>query len=211
MDHKICFYDVESTGFGPKDEVIQIAGIITSWDLKIHNAFNYFTFTNCPIDPRAREVHGLDINTVYKLSNGRYLEQIMDNELRWFREEQNIIFVAYNDEFDKRLINQTLIQNNCDGIDFGKKVHCLPRKASGRFNLDACALFAAALNNNIKWKLETYSYKKTKYTMDQIISMYKYMTSTLKVPTREKAHHDALFDAFIMWLIMAENRVYMYG
>lgn len=201
----IVFYDTETTGFGVRDEVIQVAGIITNMDLKIVKVFNRHCFTNSRIQPEAQAVHGIDRNKLLRLSRQKYIEEVLE-EIGVFN-YPNAIYAAFNDKFDKRLMNQSLINNGNSPLDFGRTIYTFERKLKkGRYNICTMNLFCNALNNGNRWKLETFIRKKAGVPYETFQEYYKIFSSKLEIATGGELFHDALFDSFSMWFLASKYK-----
>lgn len=196
----IVFYDTETTGFSSRDEVVQIAGLVTTMDLTIVKVFNRYCFTNARMNPDALAIHGLDRQFLLKASKGKYLEEVLE-EIELFN-MKNAIYVAFNDKFDRRLINQTLSNNGAAPIDFGKTLNVFDRQAtSGRYNLCAMKLLSMTLNRGVNCKLETLIKTKAGVSYDVFLQYYKEFLKRLSIFKGKETFHDALFDSFcVLWL-----------
>lgn len=202
---KLVFYDTETTGLGKRDEVIQLSGIVTDMSLKPISVFNAFSFTNVNISDGAKRIHGIDRKTLLKMSQGKYLEEVLEG-IGVF-DYKDAVYIAFNDSFDKRLINQSLINNGADPIDFGRTVSTIERGLrKGRYNLCALKLFSTSLNNGNRWKLETFIRKKSGVSFEELERYYSIFRSKLNLPIHKDSFHDALFDSFCMWWLTNKYR-----
>lgn len=203
---KIAFYDVETTGLNTSvDEVIQFAAIITDENLNPISVINRFTFSNREIHPKAFEVHGINRADLLKLSAGIYFEEIV-REYDLFHNEPDVLWVAYNDKFDKSIMNNTLSNNSYDKpISFGSRTSSFHVPDKGRFNMDAMTLFNNGLNYGQHGKLAGHV-AKFNQEKTNLSELYNKFCSKLKMTFPIKGSHDALFDCFAMWVICSTHK-----
>lgn len=100
--------DTETTGLGRADEILQI-GILD------HNAQEVMSTLVCPtvpsaIQPRAVEVHGITTEMVV----GKPTIKDLENKL--IAALSNKFIIAYNAEFDKRMLTQSAMAVGATGI-----------------------------------------------------------------------------------------------
>lgn len=207
----LVFYDIESTGLGSKDEVIQFGAIITDMNLHLVKVINKYSFTNMQIDPGAYAVHQLTLEDVYKYSRGKYFEEIVEEEKALFRDSKNLIWIGYNDKADKRLINQTLENNGITPINFGRKISMIDHSLKkGVYNLDAMDLFVKALNGGRKGKLGYFVHNHAGIDFDRLQDVYKKFTKRLSFVSPRDGAHDAVYDSFVVWWIMSQHKDRMF-
>ncbi len=94
----VVILDTETTGFRKNDEIIEIAIINTKGETLLDKR----VMPNCPIPIEATDIHGL---TKRKLKGSPSWSEIHD-EVMTVLEGKTI--VAYNSEFDIRLLRQTM-------------------------------------------------------------------------------------------------------
>lgn len=212
-DTEIVFYDVETTGkVTTRDEVIQFAAIITDINFRIKSVINRFCFSNMPIHYEAQALHGLDREMLLSYSGGKYFEQIVE-EHSIFRQKKNLVWVAYNDKFDKSIMNNTLLNNSAvNPINFGARLYTLDRQIpSGRYNLDAMQLLNSVLNGGKTTKLEYHLENNTGVSREAMYEMYKQFCSRIKLNFPVKESHDALFDCFVLWVLFDKHKHLVYS
>ncbi|MEY8333073.1 3'-5' exonuclease [Lachnospiraceae bacterium 47-T17] len=194
--------DVETTGLGRKDEVIQFACILADENFNAMKLYNTYCYTQHPIDPRAFAVHKLDKETLLKLSKGRTLEDNIVLMKDLFN-QKDITWVEYsNNGFDLRLINQTLINNGASAVDFGKRTVKLDADV-GIWNYSIMHGICNLLFGGRMVKLSQ-AVKSLPYTEENIRTMFRRYVSLNK--TNSDGFHNADFDAFVTWLLL-----YAYG
>lgn len=116
----ICLYDTETTGFTSTDEVIQWAGIFYSLTKReIIGYFNEYFWTQTPINPGAFNAHGINRKTLVEKSKGKTFEVFLEDRLKFLKNNFRGTFVAFNESFDHRLINQTLTLQGYEGFGMG--------------------------------------------------------------------------------------------
>ena len=115
---KYFLYDVETTGFTRRDEVIQFSGYLLDDNLRNEHIINFYAYTQIESNPDALKVHHLDKKLLWELSQGKtFEEQIFQYEFLF--DAKDITFVGYNIPFDNRLVNQTLKNNGYEPFNFG--------------------------------------------------------------------------------------------
>jgi DNA polymerase III epsilon subunit-like protein len=208
---KLFLYDTETTGLGPRDEVIQIAGILTDINLKPLYAVNRYCFSTVPIDPGAFNSHGITRTDLLKLSGGRFLEDV-DDEIKFLREEKDLVCISYNHDFDGRLMNQTMTNNGLDKFDFGTKIATLKRNlTAGRYNLCAMHLFTQVLNAGRKYDLKQLAKTRSGYDEVTLFALYTEFAKRLSFTVDEsRKYHDALFDVFLIWVLLSKYKGMVY-
>ena len=133
---KYCFYDTETTGLSKNDEVIEFCAMLFDGDLNHHtHLIDFYCFSTVEISEGAFGVHGIDVSTLRRLSGEKYFEEYF-SVIRPLL-EGDVVFIAHNDKFDRRLINQTLANVNEKPYDFGQKAVDLSAKR-GRWHFDTC-------------------------------------------------------------------------
>lgn len=209
----IVIYDTEGTGTGRKDEVIQLAYIVTNMKMEILGVFNKYCFSNRPIDPGAYAAHGIDRDTLLELSKKVFFEQIIANDPIFTPEknvisEKDVIFIAYNGSYDMRLINSTLANNTGGRIDFGEKITKISSAGkTGRYNLCAYEALKAHLNYGYPIKLTEMAKKYLpELSPRDLEDEYKVICHRFKVDSGNSKAHDALYDAMITWRLLLKYR-----
>ena len=140
---KYFLYDVETTGFTRRDEVIQFSGYLLDDNLRNEHIINFYAYTQIESNPDALKVHHLDKKLLWELSQGKtFEEQIFQYEFLF--DEKDITFVGYNIPFDNRLVNQTLKNNGYEPFNFGSKVTALT-KSEGRHYFDLMSPMSSIL------------------------------------------------------------------
>jgi DNA polymerase-3 subunit epsilon len=107
LSQRFCLYDTETTGIGNDDEIIEL-GIL---DSKLEFEYNQLFNPNIPILKAAENVHGISndiVKTMPKFS--KHQTQIQE----FFDKYE--LSLAYNGEFDVRLIKQTCFSHNINQI-----------------------------------------------------------------------------------------------
>jgi DNA polymerase-3 subunit epsilon len=101
---KYCLVDTETTGLTSKDQVIEISII----DLDGNILLNTLCMPSAPICEEAMQAHGIDAQ--FLLNNNALSWEIVYPKVKKILDCR--IMIAYNAEFDERLILQTCRDNN---------------------------------------------------------------------------------------------------
>ncbi|MBM7871378.1 DNA polymerase-3 subunit epsilon [Clostridium pascui] len=117
---KMIFFDTETTGLRP-GSICQLSYILVDTDLKPTKTTgrNIF-FTVEYVEPSAEKVHGFSVEKLYKLSNGRYFEDCLEEFLLDFQTAD--VIIGHNVSFDIKFLTSEL--EGC-GEDFNcKHIFC---------------------------------------------------------------------------------------
>ena len=211
---KYFLYDVETTGFSKRDEVIQFSGYLLNDNLRKEQIINFYAYTQVESHPDALKVHHLDKKLLWELSQGKtFEEQIFQYEFLF--KEPNITFVGYNIQFDNRLVNQTLKNNGYDSFNFGNKVTALT-KLEGRYYFDLMPPMSSMFNHGIKMKLsDTIAQIKFK-SLKEINEVYDVIFKNVGMPSgfsqdlakqnEISKFHNSLYDSFIYWCLLLDYK-----
>ena len=114
---KICFLDIETTGFSREwDDILQVAGIIYDPEAKIVlNSFEKFIKPKKPINKMIEQLTGITNKKVADCDN----EFIVLNEfVEWIYLNQPDLLVGHNiDAFDMSFINTKLKRYRLEPVD----------------------------------------------------------------------------------------------
>lgn len=198
---KYLIYDLETTGLMRSDEAIQFGGILTDENLQIERGYNFYGYTQVPISQKAQDTHGISKAMLRRLSNGKTFEDCFYEAS--FQNEKDLTWVSFSTNgFDERMINQTLEHNGLPKYDFGSKANFFGAETSGIHRLDAYACLRGRVfhgrNQRLSQIVSTLPYtdEKVQRAFDAYFSDISYNT----------AFHDALFDAFCLWLVLAHYK-----
>ena len=111
MNHRFFVLDTETTGLGPNDEIIQIAII----DMRGETLMDQLIRPGIPISPGAARVHGITDERLVGAPAFRQLYIPLSKLLAG----QTV--VAYNMDFDWRMLQQTTTRNGLPDIRIGKR------------------------------------------------------------------------------------------
>lgn len=205
---KLVLYDTETTGLGPKDEVIQYCCMILDESLNLMKIHDVYCMSTIQIDPGAFKVHNLTREFIYEKSHGKFFEELFEDIKKDF-DDDIVIFVAFNDKFDMRLINQTLINANLPVFDFGEKINSLAQKKSGIYHLDL--MKAAADYFNFRKGYISLDKTLEKLGKQDCINKYNDLNKITKYENdRDNYHHNARFDVFALWYIIYNLKGYLF-
>lgn len=117
---KMIFFDTETTGLRP-GSICQLSYILIDTSLKPTKTTgkNIF-FTVEYVEPSAEKVHGFSVEKLYKLSNGKYFEDCLEEFLVDFQTAD--VIIGHNVNFDIKFLTSEL--EGC-GEDFNcKHIFC---------------------------------------------------------------------------------------
>lgn len=197
---KMIFFDTETTGLKNSDVVIQFSAVIVE-DSVITEMINEYCYTNKRINPEATAVHGISNSNLKELSNGQTLGDVMR---KYNLYEGNKVWIAHNSKFDKKMVNNTLLNNGDDLIDFGLEVNS-PIMMNSRNNFNYCTMKnLSKLVNNYKRYAKLIDLVKTvgsvnNFSIEDIKEYFEYQCKRLKVSNSRTMTHDALFDSFLVY------------
>lgn len=205
-------FDTETTGLPDmKDrtkknpyEVIQLSGFLLTEDFKVKQIVNLYCNVSSPISEGAYKVHGIDNKKLAKLSKGLTIEDHLANpKYSWLANPKDIAFIAYNIDFDKRMINDSLENNGYKGINFGREVNILPKVGStGVYNMCLCKASKSAFGYRRYRKLVDVVSEKLPYTEEKINRGLNKLCDIFNVSREQNSFHDALFDSQALLLLL---------
>lgn len=198
----LFFFDTETTGFRADDEVIQFAGILTDTNMNIIDVVNFYCNPAKIIPADATNVHGLTNADVYKLSNGQFIDYFIYN-YDWLINPKDIVFIGYNVEFDVRLVNQSLLLNGCEGINFGTRVNVIPRNTRHKsYKLDMMDTIKTNLGYYKNQKLVNVCKEHLPFNNSKIKEKIELLCEHFNVNRPKHCNaHDALYDSFMTMML----------
>lgn len=189
----IVYLDTETTGFTP-GQICELTMIHETDTTTI--PYNYFFKVN-EMDKGAQDVHGMSIEQLEKLSNGKVFADYKDEILGIL---DGATLVAHNLPFDEKFLSSEFWRT---GISF---------KPSGR--LDTMEYFKPILR--IPSKYRKYGpYKNPK--LSELVDYFKINTYEVEKYTRElfkseaTSYHDSRFDTTAMFVVVNIQREIMSG
>lgn len=195
---KYAIFDVETTGLGNRDEVIQFACVIADEEFKAQTLYNEYFYTQHDISPGAAAVHRLSSELLFELSKGQTLEDFVLATPELFK-DPDITWVEWSTSgFDRRMVNQTLVNNGVPPVDFGTKVTALRNE----IGIHHYSLLHGVCNLRYGGKPRKLAQaaKDLPWSEKQIESMYnRYIQPASDLGMR---FHTADYDAFVSWLLM---------
>ena len=113
---KLLIFDTETTSIKP-GHICQLSYITIDASTKPQQTIgkNFF-FTVDEMDPAAEAVHGFSLEKLYDLSNGQYIEDLIEEFINYFSEADFVI--GHNVNFDVRFLKLEL---EAMGIDYEPK------------------------------------------------------------------------------------------
>lgn len=117
LSEKFIIVDTETTGFGKTDQVIQISAINPSGIIMLDAIIR----PSVPIGEESIKVHGIDNHIVENAVTFPDIYPAIASVI-----QNHTHFVAYNAEFDIRLINQTAVAHSLPPIPV-KSIICIMR------------------------------------------------------------------------------------
>lgn len=124
---RVVVFDTETTGLGPRDEIVQIAAAEYVCG-ELTRTMCVLSIPSCPIHPAAEAVHGL--SREYLMANGVSQTEALGRFFDFLGDD--VLLVAHNIFFDYRMLNATCVKNDftanptqvkfCDTIALAKKL-----------------------------------------------------------------------------------------
>ena len=111
MNHSFFVLDTETTGLGPNDEILQIAIIDQQGNTLLDQLINPGT----AISPGAARVHGI---TETQVATAPVFKQLYIPLVKLLAGQA---VIAYNMDFDRRMLQQTAARNGLPDIRIGKR------------------------------------------------------------------------------------------
>ena len=220
---KYMLFDVESTGLGLHDEVIQFAGFLLQEDFAtIEKIVNFYCDTDTPISAGALAAHHITATELHKRSGGVTFEQRYQI-LKDIFDQDDITFITYNAAFDFRIFNQTLTNNGLAPYKFPPietRLHKSGRHSLCLMNASTEVANGGRKRKNIETVLnkrvltEFYNSLNINGRLNGIIdpndtdrllqAMNAIYASICKQHNLEDSGtlHNALYDTFLSWLIL---------
>lgn len=204
---RIVVFDVETTGLGKGDEVVQFSALVLDEHFKSISATNFYCNTQVQMSSGAFAVHGLTKADIFQLSEGTVFE---DNWLKFLEslEGHRIVWVPWNvagtakNGFDERIIDQTLANNGLEEYfhfpRYSTIGECLKENESV-FNL----MYAVSKKfGKTKMKLEV-AVNTLPYKKEQINKVYDRLVLQIPNVNYERRYHNAMYDAFVTYLLFS--------
>lgn len=206
---KYVFFDTETTGLNyGKDDVIQLAYIVLDDNMNIVDAGCNYCNTDVAITKEAYNVHHIDKKFLEEHAGSTFLNDLIVNNKYFNGEVKDVVFMAYNVEFDSNMINQKLRKRGYRGVDFGPYTRTPNQVKSGRYHF--CMM--NGLKNLRRWphrkRLKQARKIILKSVSDETIrAIYKSLVDNLNLDVREGSeYHDALYDTLITALLYTHVR-----
>lgn len=113
--HPIVIVDVETTGFGPTSEVIEIGAVCLDEYGRIRTEFGALIQNTNPLDGAAYKAMRINNITKEQLDHADSLENVRDRFISWWNaipqdHNHEIKAVAFNQAFDSRRLTEIGIQ-----------------------------------------------------------------------------------------------------
>ncbi len=185
---KLLFFDTETTDKIPGN-ICQLSYIVVDTDTKPQTTFgkNYF-FAVDEMSPEAEKVHGFSLMKLYELSQGKYIEDLVDEFAPDFTCAD--ILIGHNVAFD---INFITSEFDSLGIDFKpKNTFC-----TMNYYKNICKIFKSN---------GTYKFPKLAEVIDFLnISQRNVNDYAMKMFGGTNDYHDARFDTAALYLIVVDG------
>ncbi len=184
-------------------EVIQLAGFRIDEDFNVLQVVNIYCNISHQISEGAYNVHGIDNKTLLKLSKGKTLEDYLSEpEYSWLVNPKDIVFLAYNVDFDKKMVNDSLTNNGYAPINFGREVNIVPKKGStGVYNMCLCKASKVVFRYPRYKKLTEIVETKLPYNAERMSKYLARFCEIYKVEHNNDNFHDALYDSLALLLL----------
>lgn len=202
-------FDVETTGLGKFDEVIQFCCFTFEDQFKVCKSMHdFYCMTTRPISPKALAVHNITAEKLRKLSDEKFFEEYFYELKKNFSKDCMFIYYSFSG-FDMRLVNQTLQNQNLPAFNFGKKTDSL-RPKTGIYNYDLQSAISSYLGKRRACRLEEAVRLVSKDNVDTVKRRYlnfnKAITKTCDSDIQnDQMFHNARFDVFCMWYLLSET------
>lgn len=207
----IFILDVEATGTGNQDEVIQLAGWLTDSKFNLLSFVNEYCYTEQENHPKAFEVHGIDKRKLHDLSKGQFIEDIIENTSVFHRED--VIFTSYNWPYDMRMINQSIAKQGLPKVEFGRNLGMFNRTIKpGKYNVCSMNLLNQIYPNykqggrEYNTNLMDIASKRLRQPLDSVEAEFRELCLLNNIPIPQQLFHGALYDSFVLWKLLRENR-----
>lgn len=192
---KYIIFDTETTDLN--GDVIQMSFIVLNENFRIEAFESFYCDTNKLICDEAFSVHGLTNEFVHEQSCGRYLEDYLLNNPMYkklFFDEEKVVFVGYNINFDIGAVNNTLMTKTGLTLPLIKEIaNPLQTNGNGYFKYDLMTYFKNLSNRKNNFKLaDMVSLYLSEYDMD---SVFERVAKRFNLNTGNK-YHDASYDTF---------------
>lgn len=203
-------FDTETTGINKKtSQVIELGGFLLDEDFKIRKIAHFYCNIDEIIPAEAVEIHGIDNEKLMKLSKGKFFEDyIFSSSMKFFTEPEDIIFVGYNVDFDICMVNNSLLINGYDKLNFGNSVRNIP-KTPGVYRLDMMKAVRGLLKLPNYIRLSQAVTKATSHSVEELKKRFTQLCERRDLGI-EPGFHGALFDAYCTAIILGENSQYLY-
>lgn len=193
---KYIIYDIESTGFLKRDEVIEFGCIVADERFVPKGYYRFYCYTQVPIAPGAAKVNGLSASKLMELSDGDTFEDMFFKLP--FVKDKDLVWVSYSrGGFDERLINQTLRNNGLPAYGFGERKRFFQKDPG--YVLDAYA----ALQTRV---FDGKSKKLAQALLELGISERQFDEYFYKVTGHKATFHEALYDSLVLWYVVNHYR-----
>lgn len=200
---KYIILDTETTDLN--GDVIQLSFIVLNDDLRIESFESFYCDTNNIVSDEAFNVHGLSNEFVHEQSNGRYLEDYLFNNPKYkqlFFEEEQVVFVGYNIDFDLKAINNTLMSKT--GLTLpaiSQTTYPLNVNGKGYYKYDLMTFYKKLSGKKYGFKLiDMVDSYLGAYDLDQIFgNIVKRFDLNVG-----KNYHDAAYDTFCTVMLFYE-------
>lgn len=211
------FFDTETTSLERKTEfknggeVVQFSAIICDESFEIVRVINRYASTTQVFDPRASAVNKLNDQIVSRLSEGKFLEYVIQEEK--IRELDDVIWIGYNsNSFDIPMINQTLTQNGFPGIQFGPTTNWLSPNIEGVYKFDAIHKLGSIISGR-RDKLSNLINKDIgNDTFIQVCKDFKEYFDIVEPTAGEDSFlHNAVYDSLAVWLLVRKYKAHLFG
>lgn len=205
---KYCIYDTETTGMGNMDEVIEFCAMLFDGDLTRHTYLvDFYCMSTVEITKGAFGVHGIDIVKLRELSREKYFEEYFSTVSPLL--EGDVTFIAYNDKFDRRLINQTLRNSNSEAYDFGNSTLDLSAK-TGRWHFDPMTYAKKHMTTkthhysqrDVLESLSGFNYAKLDADYKAYKNQVEAVNPALRFDFDNEKFHNARYDVYALYQIV---------
>lgn len=215
-DDRELIYDKNNEVIGEKysyichGEVIQFSALVCDKStLRPLQYIDFYCQPDEPISDGASTVNGITNDSIKALSGGKHLEDYIFGEYKDLFNEKGNVYIAYNIDFDKRVINNSLELYNNPSVDFGISIPTFIEfnEANDNVTYNLCAM---KLYKNYKG---LYKYSKLKDAVEQLgftqETIKSYVNKIVGKDNNNTQYHNALYDVVATWALLYKIRPYV--
>lgn len=199
---RMIIFDVETTGLGKADEVVQFSAFVLDEHFKSLYATNFYCNTQAPMSAGAFAVHHLSKADLFTLSEGVVFE---DNWIKFLAdlEGHRKIWIPWNSNgFDETIINQTLTNNGLEEYFHFPRLHTIDECLQHDESVFTLMNAVSRKFGKSSMKLEVAA-NKLPYLKANINKVYDQVAALIPNGYSELRYHNSLYDAYITYILFS--------